>query len=253
LQQSVHWSVVEKFPETSSVTWGAMNATYLMLGVANERVQFWQDELQAAFRTGNTARAFERDRLIEEYGLLGETTLLLKERHAIGAESAESVMLARISSATVIRLLHADNVFALKMLTETSRRLRTSMLDTTARSSQARDRVIGFLLDEIDPTNKKRGAGTLTLPAVKRGIASRLGMAGETLSRVFRELSRENLISVEGPRVWVKSVSRLRAVHSHNSSYYRYHMTLPFHRSAGGSDGSIHVHQWQELGATRAG
>ena len=92
------------------------------------------------------------------------------------------------------------------------------MLDTTARSSQARDRVIGFLLDEIDPSNKKRGAATLTLPAVKRVIASRLGMAGETLSRVFRELSRENLISVEGPRVWVKSVSRLRAVHSHNSS-----------------------------------
>ena len=57
----------------------------------------------------------------------GETALLLRERHAIGAESAEAVMLARISSATVIRLLHADNVFALKMLTETSRRLRTSM------------------------------------------------------------------------------------------------------------------------------
>ena len=122
----------------------------------------------------------------------GETALLLRERHSIGAESAEAVMLARISSATVIRLLHADNVFALKMLTETSRRLRTSMLDTTARSSQARDRVIGFLLDEIDPSNKKRGAATLTLPAVKRVIASRLGMAGETLSRVFRELSREN-------------------------------------------------------------
>jgi CRP/FNR family transcriptional regulator, dissimilatory nitrate respiration regulator len=148
----------------------------------------------------------------------GETALLLRERHAIGAETAEAVMLARISSATVIRLLHADNVFALKMLTETSRRLRASMLDTTSRSSQARDRVISYLLDEIDPSNEKRGAATLTLPAVKRVIASRLGMAGETLSRVFRELSRENLISVDGPHVSVKSVSRLRAAHSHNSS-----------------------------------
>ena len=92
------------------------------------------------------------------------------------------------------------------------------MLDITARSSQTRDRVIGFLLDEIDPSNKNEGASTLMLPAVKRVIASRLGMAGETLSRVFRELSRENLIRVDGPRVWVKSVSRLRAAHSHNSS-----------------------------------
>jgi len=47
-----------------------MNTTYLMLGIANDRIQFWQNELQAAFRSGNTARAAECDRLIEEYGLL---------------------------------------------------------------------------------------------------------------------------------------------------------------------------------------
>jgi hypothetical protein len=52
-----------------------MNATYLMLDIANNRVQFWQDELQAAFRTGNTARAAECDRLIEEYGLLTSQAL----------------------------------------------------------------------------------------------------------------------------------------------------------------------------------
>jgi len=52
-----------------------MNATYLMLDIANNRVQFWQDELQATFRTGNTARAAECDRLIEEYGLLTSQAL----------------------------------------------------------------------------------------------------------------------------------------------------------------------------------
>ena len=52
-----------------------MNATYLMLDIANDRIQFWQDELQAAFRSGNTARAAECDRLIEEYGLLTSQAL----------------------------------------------------------------------------------------------------------------------------------------------------------------------------------
>ena len=52
-----------------------MNTTYLMLGIANDRIQFWQDELQAAFRSGNTARAAECDRLIEEYGLLTNQAL----------------------------------------------------------------------------------------------------------------------------------------------------------------------------------
>ena len=52
-----------------------MNTTYLMLGIATDRIQFWQDELQTAFRTGNTSRAAECDRLIEEYGLLTNQAL----------------------------------------------------------------------------------------------------------------------------------------------------------------------------------
>ena len=52
-----------------------MNATYLMLGIANNRLQFWQDQLQAAFRAGNVQRAAECDHLIEEYGLLASEVL----------------------------------------------------------------------------------------------------------------------------------------------------------------------------------
>ena len=46
-----------------------MNTTYLMLGIANTRIHFRQDELQAAFRAGNSARAAECDGLIAEYAL----------------------------------------------------------------------------------------------------------------------------------------------------------------------------------------
>ena len=52
-----------------------MNATYLMLGIANNRLEFWRDQLQAAFRAGNAQRAAECDRFIEEYGLLTNEVL----------------------------------------------------------------------------------------------------------------------------------------------------------------------------------
>jgi len=143
----------------------------------------------------------------------GETALLLREHHALGAQTTERVILARVASATVIRLLQKDHAFALKMLTETARRLRSSMLEATEIATPARKRVIGYLLDDVATWKPRTGAITIRLPAVKRVVASRLGIAGETLSRVFQELSREKLIAVDGPRVYVRDVRKLRAAY----------------------------------------
>ena len=41
-----------------------------MLQSANNRLQFWRDQLQAAFRSGDDKRAAECALLIDEYGLL---------------------------------------------------------------------------------------------------------------------------------------------------------------------------------------
>jgi CRP-like cAMP-binding protein len=100
------------------------------------------------------------------------------------------------------------------MLMETARRLRSSMLEATESGSLARKRVIGFLLDEVDSSKVRKSAVTVTLPAVKRVVASRLGTTGETLSRVFRELNRENLLVVDGLQVHVHDISKLRAAYS---------------------------------------
>ena len=141
----------------------------------------------------------------------GETALLLREHHAIGAQTTQRTVLARVAPTTVMRLLHNDHAFALKMLTETARRLRSSMLEASEPALPARTRVIGYLLDDVATWKPRKGAITIRLPAVKRVVASRLGIAGETLSRVFQELSREKLIAVDGPRVYVRDVSKLRA------------------------------------------
>ena len=100
------------------------------------------------------------------------------------------------------------------MLAEISRRLRTSLLESTSNSSSARHRVLRFLLDELASTPEANDRVTVELPAVKQVIASRLNIASETLSRAFRELSREGLIRVDGPRIVVSSVNRLRVAYA---------------------------------------
>ncbi|MGZ8264004.1 MAG: hypothetical protein ACXW2I_07360 [Burkholderiales bacterium] len=47
-----------------------MIANNLMLQSATNRLQFWQDQLQTAFRAGDSEPAAECTRFIEEYGLL---------------------------------------------------------------------------------------------------------------------------------------------------------------------------------------
>ena len=112
----------------------------------------------------------------------GETALLLQQRHAVGAQTVQRALLAHVASATVMRWLRRDHAFALTVLTETARRLRSSMLEATETASPARRRVIGFLLEELNAVNAKKGAVTITLPVTKRMVASRLGTTGETLS-----------------------------------------------------------------------
>ena len=48
----------------------AMLSNDLLLQSANKRLQFWRDQLQAAFRCGDAKRAAECALLIDEYGVL---------------------------------------------------------------------------------------------------------------------------------------------------------------------------------------
>ena len=47
----------------------AQHTNYALLNIAEERLEFWQGQLQAAFRDGNDKRAVECERMISEYAL----------------------------------------------------------------------------------------------------------------------------------------------------------------------------------------
>lgn len=141
----------------------------------------------------------------------GETALLLSEPHVVAAETAEKATLVHLPADAILTCLEEDKLFALRMLTETSRRLRGTMLDSRLAAGSARERVIAFLLEELPSHTKGRGSATIVLPTVKRVIASRLNLTAEHLSRVLHDLAQARLINVQGLRVGVPDVRRLRA------------------------------------------
>lgn len=63
-----------------------MTSNCILLAIAEDRIQFWTTELQAAFRDGNEERVDECQQFIAEYALLtGEVIKQL--RISIEAES----------------------------------------------------------------------------------------------------------------------------------------------------------------------
>jgi CRP-like cAMP-binding protein len=141
----------------------------------------------------------------------GETALMLRQRHVVAAETLSKAVLLHLAAPAVLSCLAADAAFAHRFLTETTRRLRGTLLELGALSaSPAMGRVTDFLLRQLPRPAPRTGSVTIELPAEKRVIASRLDLTGSHLSRIFQELSRHRVIRVDGPRIHVPDVHRLR-------------------------------------------
>ena len=97
------------------------------------------------------------------------------------------------------------------MLAGLSRRVQQllSRLESlTLDSSQ--QRVIGYLLQHLEPGSVKNGKKDIELQANKATIALHLNLAPETLSRVLHELCENGLIRVEGKIIHVLDVEKIR-------------------------------------------
>ncbi len=74
----------------------------------------------------------------------------------------------------------------------------------------SRERVTGFLLRELD-NGPERDIKEIRLPSTKAATASLLNLTPETFSRVIHGLEREGILNVDGRRVEVLDIDRLRA------------------------------------------
>jgi CRP-like cAMP-binding protein len=100
------------------------------------------------------------------------------------------------------------------MLAGMAMRLHELMGDVESYSLYSgKQRIIGYLLRELpDETPDAIGGAkvTITLPTNKGIIASRLNLTQEHFSRILHELIDLDLITVEGRKIHIPSVARLR-------------------------------------------
>lgn len=148
--------------------------------------------------------------LLEPGAAFGETGIFLDEPRIMSAEALRDSTFVHLLGASLCSAVERDAVLARRLLAALSRRVRdlvTDMRRTTIESGT--QRTVMFLLDQVG-TTAGGGRATITLPAKKRLIASRLNLTGEHFSRILHELSSARLIRVEGPSITIPDVQRLR-------------------------------------------
>ena len=153
------------------------------------------------------------DKVVEILGprqSFGEAVMFMDRAYPVFAETLADTLLLHIAKKTVFELLERDSSFARRMLAGLSLRLHSLLQDVESYSlSSSTQRVIGYLLQHCD-VQPSTGAVAIALPTSKQVIASRLNLTPETLSRIFHQLGEQGLITMQGKKVTIHDLQRLR-------------------------------------------
>lgn len=139
----------------------------------------------------------------------GEAIMFLEKPYIVSAKALGDAMVLHIAKKTVFSELERNPGFGQRVIAALSSKLHATVreLDMYALGSGGR-RFVAWLLRAVPPG--QHGAAIVALPAAKRAIASQLNLSAEHLSRILRELAFEGLIEVQGRKVAIPDVARLR-------------------------------------------
>ncbi|HQZ45950.1 MAG TPA: Crp/Fnr family transcriptional regulator, partial [Usitatibacteraceae bacterium] len=141
----------------------------------------------------------------------GEAILFMDSPYVISAQALKDSLLLHVSKALVFDEIERDPRFARRLLAGMSRKLHQLIRDVEAYSLRSGlERVIGYLLREDELADGSARATSVSLPANKMIVASRLNLTPEYFSRILHELAAAGLIVMEGRTVNVPDVERLR-------------------------------------------
>lgn len=143
----------------------------------------------------------------------GEAVMFMDKPFMVYAQALADSLLVHISKTAILDELDKDPKLGRKMIAGLSMRLHHLINDVESYSLHSgRQRIIGYLLREY-PNGGERSI-TVTLPTNKGVIASRLNLTQEHFSRILHELSEKGLIVVEGRKIHIPEVEKLR-FHEH--------------------------------------
>lgn len=141
----------------------------------------------------------------------GEAIMFMDKPYIIFAQALTDSLLLHISKAAVYEELQRDHNLCRKMLAGMAMRLHQLMHDVESYSLHSgKERIIGYLLQELPETEQNATQVSVTLSTNKGVIASRLNLTQEHFSRILHELTELGLIVVEGRRIHIPCVAKLR-------------------------------------------
>ena len=140
----------------------------------------------------------------------GEAVMLMDKPYMVYAQTLKDSQLLHISKNAILDELEKDPKLGRKMIASLSMRLHHLITDVEAYSLHSgRQRIIGYLLR--DATESEATSLVVTLSTNKGVIASRLNLTQEHFSRILHELTEAGLIVVEGRKISISDVQKLRA------------------------------------------
>lgn len=139
-----------------------------------------------------------------------EAVAFMREvKYPVTAEALSDAKLCEIPNGTYINILSTNSDACLRLLCDVCRHLHARVRDIERLTIQnARSRLASYLLEHVVEADDDEATVRLELP--RHVIASRLSIQPETLSRLFRNLSEEGIVTIEDRVVFVHSLSRLR-------------------------------------------
>lgn len=140
----------------------------------------------------------------------GEAIMFLEKPYIVGASALTDALVLHVSKQTVFAELARNPGFARRIIASLAAKLQATVgeLDLYALGSASR-RFAAWLLRSARAADT--GDASVTLPASKKAIASKLNLSAEHLSRILRELAAGRLIEVSGRKVRIVDPGRLRA------------------------------------------
>ncbi|MBS1157743.1 MAG: transcriptional regulator, Crp/Fnr family [Proteobacteria bacterium] len=141
----------------------------------------------------------------------GEALMFMDKPYIVFAQALSDTLLLHVSKTAIDDELERDHRLGRKMLAGMSMRLHQLMGDVEAYSLHSgKQRIIGYLLQEL-PDRDVDGSNVAIQLSVSKGvIASRLNLTQEHFSRILHELADLGLIVVEGRKIVIPDVARLR-------------------------------------------
>lgn len=156
-----------------------------------------------------------KEKIVELVGpgqMIGADSILSTKAHSVFAEALSDCHLLHISKTGIENELKEVSKVGQSLLSALAERSHHFVEEVEAYSlSTGRERVVSFLLNELQRTGADGDEAVLHLPAHKGVIASLLNLTPEHFSRILHELQVDGLIKVDGRFIGIPSIPKMRA------------------------------------------